>query len=127
MGRSARTLRGSGRGKPGGRVSPLSEHLDALEEAVLNYLETSFYRTANKDLQRDMRKAGLMPIEPNAEMPEPYRLWKTCKRHNTLWWSGGISNQPYVMMREFAVCEIASSQFDEQLDNYREILQGKHG
>jgi hypothetical protein len=111
-------------GGPGGRLDPLSEHLDALEEAVLYYLEASFYHNASRRTQLDMRKKGLTPMKPDAEMPEPYRLWKACERHNTLWWSGGISNQPYVMMREFAVCEIADRQFDEQLENYREILHG---
>lgn len=94
---------------------------------MLNYLEASFYHSAGKQLQLAMRQQGLIPLELDAEMPEPYRLWKTCERHNTLWWSGGISNQPYVMMREFAVCEIASSEFEEQIGNYRKILQGKHG
>jgi len=62
-------------------------------------------------------------MEPDAEMPESYRIWLLCKRHNTLWWSGGISNQPYIMNLEFAACEIARDIFDDQLQSYRDIIQ----
>lgn len=92
---------------------------------MLDYLEASTYHNADKETQLAMRRKGLSPLKPDAEMPEPYRLWRACERHNTLWWSGGISNQPYIMMREFAACEVASDIFDDQLANMREILQGK--
>lgn len=69
-----------------------------------------------------MRECGLLPQESEAEMPEPYRLWRACQRHDTLWWSGGISNQPYIMMLEFQACEYARAIFDEQVKNYQDIL-----
>jgi hypothetical protein len=58
-------------------------------------------------------------------MPEPYRILLACRRHGALWWSGGISSQPYVMMLEFGACRLAEGYFDEQLENYKNILQGK--
>ena len=102
--------------------NPLLEHLDRLEEAVLEWLEASFFNSASPEAQRKLRQVGLTPSKPNAEMPEPYRLWRACQRHNSMWWSGGVSNQPYIMMHEFATCEIASNIFDEQIQNYREII-----
>lgn len=69
-----------------------------------------------------MRETGLVPQKPGAEMPEPYRIWLSCQQHDTLWWSGGVSNQPHIMMLEFQACKLARSTFDEQLDNYRDIL-----
>ncbi len=107
----------------GGRLTPLSNHLDQLEKAVLNYLESSFYKNADKELQRRMRQKGLLPQEQDSKMPEPYRIWQACERHNALWWSGGVSNQPYVMMQEFAACQIAQDTFDRQVANYKRILQ----
>jgi hypothetical protein len=91
---------------------------------VLDYLEASFYKGADAATQKVMRAEGLMPLKSDASMPEPYRIWRACQRHRTLWWSGGISNQPYIMMLEFAVCETASADFDKQLGNYKAILQG---
>lgn len=93
--------------------------------AVINYLEAAFHRTAGKEMQRALRQKGLLPQEPDAKMPEPYRLWKACEQHNTLWWSGGISNQPYIMMREFDACQAATRVFETQVENYRRILQDK--
>lgn len=89
---------------------------------MLDWLEASFYNGANNKLKRQLRQSGLVPSKPDADMPEPYRIWKSCQRNNALWWSGGISNQPYVMMHEFAVCEIASNIFEKQVENYREII-----
>jgi hypothetical protein len=92
---------------------------------VLEYLEASLYRGADPATQIVMRKEGLMPANPEAKMPEPYRIWRICQQHNTLWWSGGISNQPYIMMLEFDVCAAASADFDEQTENYRRIINAK--
>ena len=90
---------------------------------MLDYLEASLYRNADRNTQLKLRQNGLIPSKPDAEMPEPYRIWKTCQRHDTLWWSGGISNQPHIMMLEFAVCEIADDAFDNQLRNIKNILR----
>lgn len=70
-----------------------------------------------------MRKKGLLPQNAGAEMPEPYRIWLQCKAHDTLWWSGGISNQPHILMREFNVCRIAENIFKDQLKNYASIIR----
>lgn len=115
-------LEPEGQRRRGGRVNPLSEHLDALEKATLDWLEASLFENSPSDTKRQLRKAGLNPLNPDAEMPEAYRLWRTCERHDTLWWSGGISNQPHVMMLEFSACEMASNTFDDQLANIKKIL-----
>lgn len=58
----------------------------------------------------------------SAEMPEPYRLWRMCEEHSSLWWPGGVSNQPHILMAEFAACEAAYSDFREQHRNIARAL-----
>jgi|AACY02.18.fsa_nt_gi hypothetical protein len=71
-----------------------------------------------------MRQFALVPKNQSAEMPEPYRIWLQCRANDTLWWSGGIADQPHVLMREFNRCRIAESIFREQLENYKAIMTG---
>ncbi len=71
-----------------------------------------------------MRKNAVLPSNMKAGIPGAYRIWSACKRHNELWWPGGISNQPHILMDEFMVCEVATKMFDEQKSNYIKIIQG---
>jgi hypothetical protein len=96
--------------------------LEALEEAVLEYLEASYYRNSQSRVQAAMRQFALVPANANAQMPEPYRIWTQCKSNDMLWWSGGIADQPHILMREFNRCRIAEKIFGEQLENYRAIM-----
>jgi len=73
-----------------------------------------------------MRKAALLPGNVDAEMPEPYRLWRICKRWNKLWWAGGMADQPHILMMEFAVCAAADAQFQGDLANMEKILTSGH-
>ncbi len=75
--------------------------------------------------QRVMRKEGLVPTDASAEMPESYRLWRMCQRNNTLWWDGGMSNQPHILMLEFAVCETEYNSFQEYRNNMEHIVNAK--
>lgn len=108
----------------GSKLGPLQEHLEALEEAVLEYLEASYYRNSRSSTQAAMRQFALTPQNPEAQMPEPYRIWLQCRANDTLWWSGGIADQPHILMREFNRCRIAEKIFGEQLENYRAIISG---
>lgn len=56
-------------------------------------------------------------------MPEPYRLWLRCKDLGHLWYDGGISAQPHVMMLEFDVCRAAVSRFAESQSMMRSSMQ----
>ena len=71
-----------------------------------------------------MRKKSLVPANVDAEMPEPYRLWRICKQWDKLWWPGGIANQPHILMMEFAVCAIASAYFQDEAAHRGRILSG---
>ena len=90
----------------------------------MEWLEAQSYDAASPDKQRAMRKAALMPSNVKATVPEPYRLWRMCKKWNTLWWGGGISNQPHILMLEFMVCEAATAQWQDDLANMEKILRG---
>ena len=69
-----------------------------------------------------MRKEALLPANLEAEMPEVYRTWKTCKEWGVLWWEGGLAAQPHLLMLEFSVCQNASTEFQDQLINMERIL-----
>lgn len=93
-----------------------------LEQAVHDWLEANNYNQVTPERQREMRRAALVPQNPDAEMPEVYRLWRQAKRWDKLWWPGGIANQPHILMMEFSVCEAAHAQFQDELLNMENIL-----
>ena len=70
-----------------------------------------------------MRKEALLPANQEAEMPEPYRMWRVCQDWGTLWWDGGIGAQPHLLMLEFSTCQAASAEFQSMLANMERILQ----
>ena len=80
------------------------------------------YQSLSPDKQKAMRKQALMPTNQEAEMPEAYRLWRTCKDWNTLWWDGGLSSQPHLLVLEFSVCAAAQQEFQEYSTNVERIL-----
>jgi hypothetical protein len=51
-----------------------------------------------------MRAAAVSPAIREADPPAVYRLWRSCERHNVLWWAGGLANQPKFLMMEFEAC-----------------------
>jgi hypothetical protein len=65
-------------------------------------------------------------VPPGAQgaRPHVYSIWLRCKQWGTLWWQGGIADQPYVLMAEFAVCENVQSQFLNWQANINAILRG---
>lgn len=71
-----------------------------------------------------MRKQALIPTNMDAEMPEVYRLWRTCKEWNTPWWDGGLAAQPRLLMLEFSVCAAAHRDSQGDLANIERILNG---
>lgn len=101
---------------------PLAIHLQNLEQAVREWLEANYYASAPSEKRRAMRKAALLPLNQDAEMPEPYRLWRMCQTH--LWWPGGIADQPHLLMLEFAVCDSMHQQFQGELANMEKIIGG---
>jgi len=114
-----------GGGSEDGGVNPLLQHLDVLENAVLEWLERSFYETADHELQKALRKQALLPVNMQAEMPEAYRIWRTCQRHSELFWPGGIANQPATLMLEMEACERVSNQFQDQIKRMYGIIEDK--
>lgn len=84
------------------------------------------YESAPNDEQMLLRKAALVP-RMDAEMPEPYRLWRTCERHGKLFWQGGIADQPHILMLEFEACESARNAFTEEVRNMMNVLKGVQG
>ena len=103
-------------------MHPLELHLQELEQAVCNWLEANQYNNALPDVQRAMRKKALLPAVMDAEMPEAYRLWRLCQDSSSLWWDGGISNQPHILTLEFSVCAYSHRQTQEYLANTQRIL-----
>lgn len=94
-------------GTGGGRVKgPLGRHLEELEAQVHEWLHRAQYELADSDTKRDIRKKAMVP-RLDAEMPEAYRLWRTCDKYRTLFWPGGLGNQPHILMLEFSVCNAA--------------------
>lgn len=57
-------------------------------------------------------------------MPEPYRLWRLCERHNTTYWPGGLANQPHLLLMEFAVCASAYGDWQAELANMEVLIRG---
>ncbi len=78
--------------------------------AVMDWLEVAAYEALDNDTKKVARMEGKMPINMAAEMPEVYRLWRVCKDNNALYWPGGLSSQPHVLMMEFQACERATRQ-----------------
>ena len=78
-------------------------------------MDKGHYETAHPDLRKRLRANAILPEDLKAEMPEVYRLWRTCKRWNHLYWPGGIANQPHILMLEFAICEKTKDDFDVYL------------
>ena len=101
----------------------LVEHLDALKQAVVAWLERSHYESAPEERQRAMRKQALVP-DVTVGMPEPYRLWSFCRRKNSMWYNGGVADQPYIQMLEFGVCEQAYGIFRSQVVMTERLLRG---
>ena len=44
-------------------------------------------------------------------MPEVYGLYQQCKEWDTLWWPGGIADQPHLLMMEFDECAAGVAEF----------------
>jgi len=112
------------KGKTGGSLeadSTLEEHLDTLEEAVGEWLRTQYYFKSSPERQRLLRRKGIV-FSAKAEMPEPYRLWQMHVNYSALWWDGGLSAQPYIMMLELATCANAYAAWQEEQQNMENIL-----
>ena len=105
-------------------MNPLKKHLEALEGAVFDWLELQSYEDASIETQVQLRREALMPGNMKAEMPEPYRLWRACERHNKLFWDGGIADQPHILMMEFSACERATQSFQKHIEKLRTKLHG---
>jgi len=69
-----------------------------------------------------MRQNALVPTG-EAEVPEPYRLWRLCQTHGP-WYAGGTSAQPHLMLLEFAACAAAYAAFQNERSNMENILRG---
>jgi hypothetical protein len=69
-----------------------------------------------------MREQALLPTNMKAQMPHIYRLWKLCDEGRKDWWSGGVGNQPHLLMLEFGACRSALANFQETLRNKERIL-----
>ena len=114
-------MSGAGVGK-----HPLELHLDAIGRAVGDWLEVEWYRNSAPARQMEIRKAGLMPVNLKiTEPPEPYRLWSMCRSSNSMWWSGGVADQPYILSLEFAVCEAAYNKVQQTIIHMEEMLRRK--
>lgn len=107
-------------------MNPLVSHLDRLEDEVIKWLRASFYESLDPGQQVKVRsKFPHLLVKEDIDMPEPYRIWRTCERYGSLWWEGGISNQPYIMGLEHAVCENAWNLWQEELQGIAKIVRGK--
>ena len=87
---------------------------------MCNWLEANQYSNATPDVKRAMRKQAFLPKDVGVTVPEAYRLWRLCQ--DNPWWDGGMSNQPYLLMLEFAVCANAHQHTQEYLANTQRIL-----
>ena len=76
----------------------------------MDWLEVAAYNALSNDAKKVARMEGRIPLNMAAEMPEVYRLWRSCKDHNALYWPGGIADQPHILMLEFQACESAFRQ-----------------
>lgn len=111
----------------GGMITPFARHLRELEDALLALLRNRHYKQLSHSGQVAMRRKGLVPPGTMNAQPQVYSIWLRCKQWDTLWWQGGLSAQPYVLMAEFAVCESVQARFNNWRANVSAILRGKSG
>ena len=82
-----------------GGVSLIKRHLSTLYDGVLAYLEHEEGSGAS------FENAMLNTSQGNApEQPEPLAILYTLRNHRTTYSSGGLSNQPAVLMMELNEC-----------------------
>lgn len=81
-----------------------------------------WYERASPDKQRAIRKNALTP-RLDAEMPEPYRIWRMCQS-NGPWWSGGTADQPHLLLMESAICSNAYAMTQDEIANLETIIRG---
>lgn len=112
-----------GIGGAGVEQNPLLRHLKELEQAMWSYLEHDFYESAPLQTQMKLRQKALVPTGQPEEMPEPYRLWLRCKRMGKLPLSGGILEQPAIMMLEFDVVETVIEGFKDERQRMLGLLK----
>lgn len=65
-----------------------------------------------------MRQNAMLPAGVVGGLPDVYRLWRLCRKHNTLWWDGGIAQQPHFLMLEFEVID----QAHEAIESYQKSV-----
>jgi len=88
-------------------------------------MEASYYRMSSTEKKKVMRAEALLPEDPDAEMPEPYRIWRMCRDSSDRWWPGSMANQPHLQLLEFAVCETVYNDFNSnQVTNVERIING---
>ncbi len=77
-------------------------------------LRWELYKSLIQDMRSGLRKAKQDYWFPDGEpdqMPEVYGLYQQCHEWNTLWWPGGIADQPHILMMEFDECALAVAEF----------------
>jgi len=74
----------------------------------MDWLELAAFNALSNDEKKVRRMEGKLPVNMAAEMPGPYRLWRLCRDNDTLYWPGGLADQPFILLMEFQACERAS-------------------
>jgi hypothetical protein len=68
----------------------------------------------------EMHKMAMLPRE--VDMPASYRLWLQSRDLGHLWYDGGLSQQPHILMLEFDVCRAATASFAENQARIRSAM-----
>lgn len=103
----------------------LKEHYDTLYNVVVSHLRHEAFKELSKTPGSQLsmiREEALFPGEevPD-ELPDVYFLYKKCEKWG-LWWDGGVSDQPHLLMTEFMVCSNAEAHFNSTILPYLQEL-----
>ena len=92
----------------------LSDHLSAIENQVAQCLKWALYTHLKKDQYSGLhkfRESDLFKGGSPGDMPEVYTLYGRSCDYHTLWYAGGLADQPDILMREFDACRAGENQY----------------
>ena len=83
---------------------------------TVDWLERVLFMSAPAEKQRELRKEGRLPRTLSPEespIPPTYTIWQQCRKNDTLWWDGGLADQPHILMLDFDIYERVVRRYPE--------------
>jgi hypothetical protein len=110
------------RDDPGG----IKSHLEQLNEAVQRWLEWD----DRMNLDQDAKDSLIMQYDEHGPpQPEPLSYLYRLRRFNCMWWPGGYSSQPWLLMEELNACIEGEEEYKLikaiELENKLKQLEGQ--